>query len=301
MRDLCDRTYTRPSHRCVAGVAPPQEVPEQRDNWPVNDAVPSQEARADAAPQAPSAVQTPRVNSVPGVAAEVSSQLPCSSHRDVRRKTKEVKAKLRKQRARPLLQNRGAVQRDLNRRLQARLQRQRQALTVQEVVRSVRSHVYPAVAELVEAQLRMNNVSRFGRRWSSQNKSFALGLYFHSPKGYRYCRRLLRLQSVRSLQLWLKRVPLRVGFFPQIFDLVKRRAATFFMSDRACRIVFDEMHIKKELSYSPSHDRFEGLEEYDAVQGNNHLCNKALVFMAKVSERHGSNPLAIFLLIEEHL
>ncbi|KAH9371642.1 hypothetical protein HPB48_022424 [Haemaphysalis longicornis] len=219
-------------------------VEEHWNNSLVDDAVPSQEARADAAPQAPSAAQTPRVNSVPGVAAEVSSQLPCSSHRDVRRKTKELKAKLRKQR-------------DLNRRLQARLQRQRQALTVQEVVRSVRSHVSPAVAELVEAQLRMNH-------------------------------------------LWLKRVPLRVGFFPQIFDLVKRRAATFSMSDRACCIVFDEMHIKKELSYNPSHDRFEGLEEYDGVQGSN-LCNKALVFMAKVSGLLGSNPLAIFLLVEEHL
>lgn len=139
----------------------------------------------------------------------------------------------------------------------------------------------------------MNNVSRFGRRWSSQNKSFALGLYFHSPKGYRYCRRLLRLPSVRSLQLWLKRVPLRVGFFPQIFDLIKRRAATFSMSDRACCIVFDEMHIKKELSYNPSHDRFEGLEEYDGVQGNN-LCNKALVFMAKGIRTAWKQPLGYF-------
>ncbi|KAL1466168.1 hypothetical protein MTO96_042909 [Rhipicephalus appendiculatus] len=252
---------------------------EHRDNVLVDNAVPVQEARANEArqaalPQAPSAAQTPTINSVTGVAAEVLSQVPCTSHRDVRRKTKELKAKLRKQR-------------DLNRRLQARLQRQRQALTLGEVVRSVRSHVSPAVAALVEAQLRMNNVSRFGRRWSSQNKSFALGLYFHSPKGYRYCRRLLRLPSVRSLQLWLKRVPLRVGFFPQIFDLIKRRAATFSMSDRACCIVFDEMHIKRELSYNPSHDRFEGLEEYDGVQGNN-LCNKALVFMAKGAQEKNS-------------
>ncbi|XP_049269003.1 uncharacterized protein LOC119382217 [Rhipicephalus sanguineus] len=192
---------------------------EHRDNVLVDNAVPVQEARANEArqaalPQAPSAAQTPTINSVTGVAAEVLSQVPCTSHRDVRRKTKELKAKLRKQR-------------DLNRRLQARLQRQRQALTLGEVVRSVRSHVSPAVAALVEAQLRMNNVSRFGRRWSSQNKSFALGLYFHSPKGYRYCRRLLRLPSVRSLQLWLKRVPLRVGFFPQIFDLIRDERLPF--------------------------------------------------------------------------
>ncbi|KAL1473772.1 hypothetical protein MTO96_038483 [Rhipicephalus appendiculatus] len=152
-RDHCDHTYARPSHGCLA---PPQEVLEHRDNVLVDNAVPVQEARANEArqaalPQAPSAAQTPTINSVTGVAAEVLSQVPCTSHRDVRRKTKELKAKLREQR-------------DLNRRLQARLQRQRQALTLGEVVRSVRSHVSPAVAALVEAQLRMNNEVGFGGR-----------------------------------------------------------------------------------------------------------------------------------------
>ncbi|KAH6944397.1 hypothetical protein HPB50_002909 [Hyalomma asiaticum] len=88
---------------------------EHPDNVLVDNAVPAQEARVNADPQA-ALPQAPTINSAPGVAAEVLSK---------------------------------------------------------------------SVAALVEAQLRMNNVSRFGRRWSSQNKSFALGLYFHSPKGYR--------------------------------------------------------------------------------------------------------------------
>ncbi|XP_040074929.1 uncharacterized protein LOC120847054 isoform X1 [Ixodes scapularis] len=65
-----------------------------------------------------------------------------------------------------------------NKRLQQRLQRRRHMLTVTEIVESVRSLVSPAVAALVEAQLKMTNASRFGRRWCSQNKEFALGLYF---------------------------------------------------------------------------------------------------------------------------
>ncbi|KAH7934713.1 hypothetical protein HPB51_028920 [Rhipicephalus microplus] len=44
----------------------------------------------------------------------------------------------------------------------------------------------------------------------------------HLPKGYKYCRNVLKLPSVRSLQLWLQRVPLRVWICPDIFDLVKR-------------------------------------------------------------------------------
>ncbi|KAM7313402.1 hypothetical protein ISCGN_003267 [Ixodes scapularis] len=83
-----------------------------------------------------------------------------------------------------------------NKRLQQRLQGRRHMLTVTEIVESVLSLVSPAVAALVEAQLKMTNASRFGRPWCSQNKAFALGLYFHSPKGYRYCRQLLRSENV---------------------------------------------------------------------------------------------------------
>lgn len=187
-----------------------------------------------------------------------------------------------------------------NKRLQRRLQRQRQMRTVAEVVESVRVHVSPRVAALVEAQLRMSNVSRFGQRWCSHNKALALGLYFHSPKGYKYCRRLLRLPSVRSLQLWLQRVPLKIGFYPGIFELIKRRAASFPRADRACSIVFDEMHIKKELSYNPSSDRFERLKEHSGQQGKK-LANKALMFMAKGVGTPWKQPLGYFLLTKAHL
>ncbi|KAL1472961.1 hypothetical protein MTO96_039040 [Rhipicephalus appendiculatus] len=159
---------------------------QHRDNVLVENAVPAQEPRVNTAARVPLVLETTFIRLPEGSASETEfsrTEVPYTSHHDVRRKTKEVKVKLWKQR-------------DLNRRLQANLQRQRQALKLREVVRSVRSHVSPAVAALVEAQLRMKDVSRFGCRWSSKNKSFALVLYFHCPKGYRYCRRLLRRPSV---------------------------------------------------------------------------------------------------------
>ncbi|KAM7304007.1 hypothetical protein ISCGN_013907 [Ixodes scapularis] len=57
-----------------------------------------------------------------------------------------------------------------NKRLQRRLQRQRQMRTVAEVVESVRVHVSPCVAALVEAQLRMSNVSRLARDGAATTK-----------------------------------------------------------------------------------------------------------------------------------
>ncbi|XP_077507364.1 uncharacterized protein LOC144117403 [Amblyomma americanum] len=197
-----------------------------------------------------------------------------------RRPLQKLRAKLRQ------LRNR-------NKRLQGLLLQRRRMKTTAELVDSLREHLTPAVASFVEAQLKMHNVSRFGRRWCSQNKTFALGLYFHSPKGYRYCRKLLKLPSVRSLQLWLARVRLRVGFYPEVFDLIEKRAASFPRQDRACTIIFDEMHVSKELSYNPVPDRFEGLEEYSAAQGPN-LANKALVFMAKGICTPWKQPLGYF-------
>ncbi|KAH7960083.1 hypothetical protein HPB49_016823 [Dermacentor silvarum] len=114
------------SYRLAEGSASVKEfsrVEEQEDYMQLEGAVPAQEASGDAAPQVPES--------------------------EARRKTKELKKKLWKQR-------------DFNRRLQRRLQRKRQALTIEEIVRSVRLHVSPPVAALLEAQLRMKNVSRYG-------------------------------------------------------------------------------------------------------------------------------------------
>ena len=58
----------------------------------------------------------------------------------------------------------------------------RQMRTVAEVVESIRVHLSPAVAALVEAQLRMRDVSGFGRGWCNQNKALALGLFFMAQK-----------------------------------------------------------------------------------------------------------------------
>ncbi|KAH7933660.1 hypothetical protein HPB49_015121 [Dermacentor silvarum] len=121
---------------------------EQEDYMQLEGAVPPQEASGDAAPQVPSVAQTSRKCSVTGTAAEAFRKSPCTSESEAWRKTKELKKKLRKQR-------------DFNRRLQRRLPRKRQALTIEEIVRSVRLHVSPTVAALLEAQLRMKNVDTF--------------------------------------------------------------------------------------------------------------------------------------------
>ncbi|KAH7979697.1 hypothetical protein HPB49_010614 [Dermacentor silvarum] len=113
----------------------------------LEDAVPAQEGSGNAAPQVTSVLEPTSYRLAEGSASvkEFSRvEAPCTSQSEARRRTKELKKKLRKQR-------------DFNRRLQRRLQRKRQALTIEEIVRSVRLHVSPPVAALLEAQLRMKN------------------------------------------------------------------------------------------------------------------------------------------------
>ncbi|KAH7949490.1 hypothetical protein HPB49_011307 [Dermacentor silvarum] len=105
------------SYRLAEGSASVKEfsrVEEQDDYMQLEGAVPAQEASGDAAPQVPSVPQTSRKCSVTGTAAEAFRKSPCTSESEARRKTKELKKKLRKQR-------------DFNQRLQRRLQRKRQA------------------------------------------------------------------------------------------------------------------------------------------------------------------------------
>ncbi|KAH7975497.1 hypothetical protein HPB52_002246 [Rhipicephalus sanguineus] len=52
-KDHGDHTYARTSHGYVA----PQEVPEHRYNYPLDNAVPAQDSGTDAAPQTPSILE----------------------------------------------------------------------------------------------------------------------------------------------------------------------------------------------------------------------------------------------------
>ena len=60
-----------------------------------------------------------------------------------------------------------------------------------------------------------------GRRYATYDKNFALSLFYASPKAYRFCTKLFCLQNVTMLRLWLRRLHVKLGFYDNVFDMLK--------------------------------------------------------------------------------
>lgn len=92
-----------------------------------------------------------------------------------------------------------------------------------ELVRNASKYLQKEALEIFRVQLYLQPLSKFGRRWPDSFKPFALNLFFHSPKAYKYLAKLLSLPSQRSLQTWLSDIVIEPGLIASVLDTVKKK------------------------------------------------------------------------------
>ncbi|XP_046383082.1 uncharacterized protein LOC124153770 [Ischnura elegans] len=112
--------------------------------------------------------------------------------------------------------------------------------------------------KLLMCQIRMANLSKFGRRWSPHLKNLALSLHYHGPKCYRYLQKLLHLPSERTLLRWQKRVVVKPGIETHVLTALEKKAATAKSQDLPVALLIDEMSLKEHLYYDCGTDAILG-------------------------------------------
>ncbi|XP_077507590.1 uncharacterized protein LOC144118522 [Amblyomma americanum] len=93
-------------------------------------------------------------------------------------------------------------------------------VTQQEALNKLEPHLPQDLFELVKAQIRLCSFPKSKKHWSKQMKQFALNLFFHSPKAYRFLREMLHLPHVRTLRRWLADIPMTPGIIPGAMDAI---------------------------------------------------------------------------------
>jgi len=152
-----------------------------------------------------------------------------------------------------------------------------------------------SLASFVKRQLRLLKPNKFGRRYSAQDREFALSLYFCSPQAYRFCERFFTLPTKRTLQLWLAKLDIKPGFNEAVIEILHKKVAAMNQDrDKCCCLVFDEMALKSGLSYDLSRDAVYGFEDFGSSASHS-ICNSALVFMVKGLCSKWKQPLGFFL------
>jgi len=89
-------------------------------------------------------------------------------------------------------------------------------------------------------------------------KSFALSLYFNSPKAYTFMRKFLCLPTIRALRKWLQLLDVSYGLNENVLEILKTKFIDAKPKHKQVSIIIDEMSIKSFISYNSQNDQFHG-------------------------------------------
>ena len=153
--------------------------------------------------------------------------------------------------------------------------------TPQQLINKISQFVNSNVLEFIKGQIVNGVKSKTGMRYGVQERRFALAMYHHSPKAYRFLGSLFQLPSVSTLHSWLRKIPISTGWNKPTLAALKKKAETEPKEDTLCGIVFDAMSIKEFLHFDKATDSIIGREDFGEHGKSLKLANHALVFMVK--------------------
>ena len=82
------------------------------------------------------------------------------------------------------------------------------------------------------SQSRLCRRTKKGRRYGLRDKELTLSLLFCIPQAYRFCQNLFALPCRRTLQLWLSRLRVDIGFCQSVFTVLKQKVNKFDNKDK---------------------------------------------------------------------
>lgn len=119
------------------------------------------------------------------------------------------------------------------------------------------------------------------RKYGIQEKSFALALYYESPKAYTFLSSLFYLPPVQTLQSSLKTHFAVAGWSKHSMIVLKSRADSLPKEEILCGIVFGSMSIKEGLHFDSVTEAVKGSEGLGHNGTSLDQANRVLVFMVR--------------------
>lgn len=159
------------------------------------------------------------------------------------------------------------------------------------VLNNISKYVSPTVYRFLEAQIKNFRLKPRGRRYTTEDKIFALSVYKSSPRGYRLLQKLFALPSRQSLGKLLQNITFGPGINVRIFEHLKQVVSNLQEKDRYCTVIFDEISLQVGLEYSKHKETIEGFECFGDIR-RLRFANHALVFLAQGITKSWKQPLS---------
>lgn len=146
-----------------------------------------------------------------------------------------------------------------------------------------------------KTQLTAQSVSPRGRRFSLDDKIFALSIYKCSAKSYRLLSKTFALPSRKTLMNLLSQLPLEPGINHQIFNHLKDTVSNFKNDlDKNCVLLFDEISLAAGIQYCHVKDKIIGIEDFGNGIRKLQFADKAITFMVRGIKRKFKQPVAFY-------
>ncbi|KFM73110.1 THAP domain-containing protein 9, partial [Stegodyphus mimosarum] len=144
--------------------------------------------------------------------------------------------------------------------------------------------VSPVIYSFIKGQLKASSISKYGRRWSLEDKNLCLQIYLSSPKSYDTLKAFFNLPSKPTLRKSISGIYLEPGFSSAVLQSLRLVVSKLKCHDKYCILSFDEMTLKRGLSYDKKNDRIVGFENYGSYSKPTVIpqyATHALVFMVR--------------------
>ncbi|RVE39984.1 hypothetical protein evm_015366, partial [Chilo suppressalis] len=129
-------------------------------------------------------------------------------------------------------------------------------------------------------QLRLVRKNVMARRFSLNDKLFALTLWKQSPKGYRLLEKMFALPNKRTLERLSGKIDFECGINKNIIDHIKETIKGWDIKKKLCSLVFDEVALTPRLIYNENKDKINGFVEI-GEERKQKFADHALVFMVR--------------------
>lgn len=156
-------------------------------------------------------------------------------------------------------------------------------------------YLSPHLHSFFMSQLTLSQVSnKRGRRYTVDNKMFALSLYYKSPAAYKLLSNTFQLPSISMLSKWLRKNQSDTGFDTSLIDALKLKVENMTVRDKTCALLIDEMSIKSNLYYNSASDKIIGFEDTGDDDRTRTIASSVLVFMVSGLASRWKQPLGFF-------
>lgn len=145
----------------------------------------------------------------------------------------------------------------------------------------------------IKTQLEQQHKSSRGRRYSIEDKIFALSLLKQSPSGYKLLKKIFALPSRKTLVNILNKLPFVCGLNEQVLSSLKTAVQQMDEKNRCCCLLFDEMTLSPGLQYDRKNDCLIGFEDV-GYEKRPKFADHATVFMARGLRKRWKQPVAFY-------